>query len=790
MSINENEFYRRSLVDKLSEHKSAIALITLLCLGFTIFYLILAPKVYRTDATLEVLPKQDIISSAAKSADSEYERHFVTQMDFLESRYLIAKVLQNQQMNITYFYNGGLSPLRQLTDEPPFYVKHVQVKDPSFYDRLFYIKRVDQNRFALYMLPKQIMGNISTLIPKSKPLIYYFGKPVTTEYMDFTVFENRFSKKQDIYFNIEDDTEYIDKIQRNLTVMKNNVKSSLIKIIYDDTSPQKAQQFVNALLHEYMKVSAGQQATESKIQLDLLTEELDASKFSLDKSEKRLQTFTEDNRVAGISIQTSNLVNNINKYESELERLEIEAQNLRNMLSTYTKHYDYKDILVYISELGDANLIKLVDSIAKEEDQYIELRKKYKPLHPAISSIKKSIAQKSVTLESNLKSMLKNNISKRKKLDSYIYKYKKNLTSVPQKEIGYAKLKRDHDLLEKNYLSLLDKKRQLEIAHKMQNDYNYRVVDYAFLPDRHSKPKKSILLVLGTILGLLFGFLYALLREYFAKKITVPSEVEELTRLPYLGTIPYVQDKTLYNDIFVAKEPNGFAAQMMWSLRDRIDSFKTEHTSRVIAITSMVKGEGKTTLAANLAITLGMGDKKTIVLSLDLRLPEIHTKFGLPNEFGITSVLFGDKDLKSITYRSNQFPNLYVVPSGPSVDNPMQLINSNYIDKMIVELRQFYDYIIIDLPPAGVAAESVFLMKKADVVLSVLKSKYSEKSFVTYMENIATKNSIKHVGFVLNGVHKKYINIIARKENKRYINHNLQLTSSNSKVAKLKRRFF
>jgi capsular exopolysaccharide synthesis family protein len=732
------------------------------------------PKVYRTDATLEVLPKYNLLSSegANKSQESEYERHFVTQMDFLQSRYLVSKVVKALQANIVYYRNGKIKPFKVIQDDSPFWVKNLQIKDNDFYEKIFHIELIDENHYALRMMDTSNIGSKLFNKPLTKALIYQFSKPVHSDYMDFTIVRNRFASEKEIYFKVEYERNYVDHALNNLTVIKNSMKSSIIKIIYDDYTPKGAKEFVDTLIKEYMEVVAGNQASQSVRHLKLLDTELDISKKRLDEAEKKLQKFIEKNKVSGIDTQTNNLINTIYKYEARLEDLDIEYQNIKTIYNIFKKSYDYKDILTRISQLRNANLIKLVDSIANDEAEYKKLRKLYKNKHPNVIQLKRSIAQKSVTLDRNLRQLLKNAQTKREKLKSYINKYRKNLTTVPYKEIGYAKLKREYDLIEKNYLLLLDKKRQINLSKKVQGDYNYRVLDYAFIPEHHAKPKKGLLIVLGTILGLIFGILYALVRAYFAKRITVPSEVEELTRLPYLGTIPYIKNKKLYNDLFVAKEPDSIASQMMWSLRDRVDGFKSDKKSEVIAITSMVKGEGKTILAANLAICLGMGDKKTVVLSLDLRLPEIHSKFGIDNSVGLSSVLFGNEKLNNVIYRSNEFKNLYVIPSGPKISNPMQIINSNYIDLMLDELRKVYDYIIIDLPPAGVAAESLYMMKKADLVVSVLKSNYSEKSFVTYMENIAVKNGIKNLGFVLNGVNKKYIKIIARKENKKYINHN------------------
>lgn len=774
MSMNEHEFYKRSFFDKISNHIKSIIFLTFIFTLIAFIYLLFAPKVYKTNATLEIMPKSDLLSvnGLDQKQESEYKRHFITQMDFLQSRYLVSKVVTSLHMNILYYENGGLKPYKILQKNPPFFIRNLSIKDDDFYEKIFHVELVDEDHYALRLVSKKSLGSMILGSKKTKPLIYQFSKPVYSEFMDFTITRNKFSSKKDFYFKVEHERDQVNLALKNIEIVENSMNSSIIKIIFNGYSPKGSQKFVNTLLDKYMEVYSGDKASRAQKHLKFLDLELNKEKKKLDELEDRLQKYIEDNGVSGISMQTKNLINAIYGHENQLEKLAIKHQNIETILAVYTKSYDYKDILARISQLGNVNLIKFVDAIQKEENQYKKLRKKYKKIHPNVKQIERSIAQKSITLEKSLKQILANLDSKSKKLKKYLVVHKNNLTTVPKKEIGYTRLKREHGVLEKNYLLLLDKKRQVSLSQRIKGDFNYRVLDFAFLPKYHSKPRKKIILILGFILGLIFGLLYALIYEYFAKKIIVSSEVEELTGLPYLGTIPYIKNKKLYNDLFVAKEPESIASQLMWSLRDRVDGFNLGKSSQVIAVTSMVKGEGKTTIAANLAICLGMGDKRAVVLSLDLRLPEIHAKFGIDNSVGLTSVLFGDKKLSEVIYRSSQFKNLYVIPSGPKISNPMKIINSDSVDKMLSELKKVYDYIVIDLPPAGVAAEAIFLMKKADLIISVLKSNYSEKSFVTYMESISDKNNIENLGFVLNGVSKKYIKIIARKENKKYIDHN------------------
>ncbi len=778
MSINEREFNKRGFLDKISDYKLSIFFITIAFMMLAFLYIFSTQKMYKTDATLEIVSRHDLINSKfARETGDMYDRYFETQMEFLQSRYLVSKVIDKLELNINYYEKDDFSKYRVLQKEEPFFVRDVVIKDDNFYKKLFHVKKIDDKHFLLSLVDSS--GFIPKLSQKKEILkadIYQFSKPISTDYFDFMVDKNSFLDGDEIYFKVIPKREYVNRVLKNLKVVRGSLKSSIIKIVYEDTTPVVAQKFVNTLIDEYMSVARKQQKSQSENHLLLIDSEIEVAKRDLDYIENTLQKFIEEHRVIGLGAQTNNLIEAMYSYEKRLEDAEIFHQNLERIYSRYKRDFNHKDILIQVSKLGNENLIKLVDSIELESQNYDELLKKYKAKHPSLQRVKRSIDLKRETLYKSLGKMLKDNQLEKEKLKRLVKKYKRLLDGIPTKEIGYAKLKRDYDLSEKNYLLLLDKKRELDILKKVQGGYSYRVLDSAILPKVHSKPKSIFIVAISIFLGLISGIFYALIREYFAKKIRVASEVEELTRLPYLGTIPYIKSKRLYNDLFVDKDPSSIASEMMWSLRDRVDSFKGKKGSKVIALTSMVKGEGKTTIASNLALCLGMGDKRAIVLSLDLRLPEIHTRFKIGNKVGLTSVLFGKKRVSEVIFRSREYKNLFIIPSGPPVSNPMQIINSNYIDGMIEELREFFDYIVIDLPPAGVSAESLFLMKKADLVISVLKANYSEKSFVTYMESISKKSGIKNLGFVLNSVNSRYIKIISRGENRRYIKRNREYT--------------
>ncbi len=769
---NEKEFYRRTVWDKLLDYKKSIVAIIATVVTLTLIYLMSVEKVYTTDAVVEVSPKLNRLGTSMQLNNSQtvFARHLQTQIDFLQSRSLLEQVIVKLHANIHYFEKHGFR-YQRVAKDLPYTIDYIKIHDHSFYKKRFMIKEIRPGQYELRLVvDKNIFFS-----RKTKPLVYRFSKLLKTKYFDISISKNRGVRPREIYFRIFEQKGYIDRVSANLSVLQNNEQSSMIKIVYSDTNAYSAKVFVNTLIETFLAINRKQQLSQAENLLALINEKLKQAKAKLDTSEKALKSYIASNKVAGLDEQTSQIIYTIFKYEKSLEMMRIKEHKLRTILILYQKGYDYRKIIALAQEIENPNLTKFIDNIAANEEAYQKLRLRYKRTYPQVVKMRYIIQDKLKALQQNIKELLVDTRTQIAQTQQVLEKYKAQLTTLPQKEFGYTRLKRKHDLLEKNYLYLLEKQTQVIISKQTDGAYEYRVIDYAFEPAIASKPKKTVLFLLSLILSTIAAFGYALLRDYFSKYIKAPSEVEELTTLPYLGTIPYIEDKKLYNDLFVIKSPDTFATEMVWSLRTTIEDWirqkraESPQGGTVIAVSSVIKGEGKTTLAANLALTLGLGDKKTVVVGMDTRLPELHIKFGLDNSVGITSVLFGDKRVHDVIFKPKNLKNFAIIPAGGEKVYALKMINSNKIDQVLSQLRAEYDYIVLDLPPVGVAAEALFLMKKCDLVINVLKAHYSEKSFVSYMENIVQKHRFDNVGFVLNGVDKKYIKILARRENLKYI---------------------
>ncbi len=171
--------------------------------------------------------------------------------------------------------------------------------------------------------------------------------------------------------------------------------------------------------------------------------------------------------------------------------------------------------------------------------------------------------------------------------------------------------------------------------------------------------------------------------------------------------------------------------------------------AHTILITSTVGNEGKTTVALNLGSIMSIANKKTIIVSLDMRKPTLHKKFNLPNIFGVSSILVRESDLEHCIQKT-EYKYLDILTSGAIPPNPSELIGSENMKEMLDELKSMYNVIILDTPPIGLVTDATTLLHLADTTIYVLRANYSKKEYLNRLKNLYFGDKLSGLGVLLN----------------------------------------
>ena len=200
--------------------------------------------------------------------------------------------------------------------------------------------------------------------------------------------------------------------------------------------------------------------------------------------------------------------------------------------------------------------------------------------------------------------------------------------------------------------------------------------------------------------------------------------------------------------VIVEKKPKSVAAEAYRSLRTNIQYSSFDNKYQTLVVTSANPGEGKTTVAGNLALALAQGESKVLLVDCDMRRPSIHKTFKISNTYGISDLLVGNKKLESVANKYND--NLSIVPAGKIPPNPAEMLASKAMTAFLEEMKNYFDYIVLDTPPLQAVTDAQVLSTKVDGSLIVVRAGVTKKDAVHNAVSIIKKVKGNIIGTVLN----------------------------------------
>jgi capsular exopolysaccharide synthesis family protein len=322
---------------------------------------------------------------------------------------------------------------------------------------------------------------------------------------------------------------------------------------------------------------------------------------------------------------------------------------------------------------------------------------------------------------------------------------------LSQDSIQYNILKREVETDRQLRDGLLQRLKETGISEGFRFA-NIRVIDSAKVQSKPDSPNVPMNLALGLTMGLTCGLMLAFFGEFIDRTVKTPEDVEQTLGLPFLATIPVFQKswKKATGGLLVQGERRthenalvpsmNFGGHMYWesyrSLRTSLLlSSSDDRRPQTILVTSSLPGEGKSSTVVNLGITLAQTGARTLILELDLRKPSLGNLFHLPKANGMSRYLAGHTDLHT-QILSAGIPNLFIIPAGPALPNPPELMGSKRMDLALNLLSGYFDYIVIDSPPVMAVTDALVIASQADGVVLVVQGGKTPKAVVQNTRNL------------------------------------------------------
>lgn len=354
-------------------------------------------------------------------------------------------------------------------------------------------------------------------------------------------------------------------------------------------------------------------------------------------------------------------------------------------------------------------------------------------------------------------------------LQSVVDKGAANLADFDQRIAKGSELLRDFnrnagDLdTEKRYAAYLEERRR-QVDEKLENvtinsvtSENRATVRKLTVeePTGMSSPNLPVTMLLSGVVGLGLALGIAFLRELMDTSIRSPRDITRVGQMNLLGMIPHEDDDPQAAgselSLVISQAPHSVIAEQFRHVRTRLQHAASLDTTRSLLVTSPGPGDGKTTVACNIAAGLALNGRKILLVDANFRRPQIHSVFGLTNDVGFGSVLGQQASIETAVRKTN-VPNLDVLTTGPRPANPTELLESTLLTEFIDRALEEYDHVVFDSGPILLVSETVALAPRVDGVITVVKARANSRGLLQRMRDALRQLKSEHIGVVLNGV--------------------------------------
>lgn len=703
----------------------------------SIFYAYLSTNIYSTYASIEIEIKD---GNGRVFSPSEQVDIFLgeiggvskidNEVEMLRSRELLLKLMTIMPLNVRYFQKGVLKDT-EIYNSRPFDFKLRDVSTSFNQAVVFDIKIIDKNLYHI-----KAVSSDNSALQWSMDGEFRFGQTLKTPYFTFILEPTKcFSTNNDSYkisYQPNKDSFIDGFIRSNLSVAQISKQSSIVKITFEDNTPDRGVDIVNNIVKLYFQEKLDSQKEDVEKKLIFINEQLANMHDVLFKSQTGVKDFKQANTIATIPDSAYVLFTTLVGIDTQIAQTDMKLNVVKGLINSQNTTSISVDA-VGLSNSSTANMISVLQQKSAEREALLA---EYTPKHPdvvklsnEIRTLEASIRDSMVSFYNSLKKQ-KNDLAATKKT------YEGSLGNIPGKESGLMSLNRNFQVNEKKYLYLLEKKAEFEIMNAAKISKN-KILDKAIMYPNPIKPKKSFIAIVGLTLGLIWGIFIAFILEFYNNKIVTTKDVKRITDIPMYGAVPENKGK---ESVF---------AESLNTIRVNLEFVSSQNSGKVIMIGSNIPEEGKTTIIVNLAHILAKADKKVVLLDLNMRKSKLSEDF---LDDGTSSILIGKATIDDVIIHVEK--NMDIIFAGKNPPNPSELLLSSGIEKILNELKNSYDYVIINTTPVSLATDTIILLKKHihDIFLLVIRSGFTDKSLLDNFSKMMRKHQISSVGIILNGI--------------------------------------
>jgi capsular exopolysaccharide synthesis family protein len=547
--------------------------------------------------------------------------------------------------------------------------------------------------------------------------------------------------------------------------------TQMVDIRYRSDDPKLATEVVNKLVDTYIDEDLRTKFDRTMHVSVWLQKQLEDLKQAAGDAQRQLADYQKQHNIVGTD-ETSNLtMQNLAQTSSDLEGAEAD----RIMKEARMREFQSQDPDMVALMGDDPQLAALRSQLANLETQRAQLAAKFGENHPRMRDLKAQIDKVQASIKKEV------GLARRQVREEYIGSHRmeellqKRLEAqkeaayrLNEDEAQYAILRHEAELNRDLYDALQMRLKEASVTAGLSAT-NITVVDRASIPMAPIAPRKILSLLLGVIGGLLCGIVLAFTVESIDDTLQTSEEVESVSMLASLATIPHITgpgDKrrrrgseepapaaARMEQLVALNNPKSHAAEAFRGLRSSLLLSSIDIPPRVIVVTSAFPGEGKTTTAVNAAIAFAQRGERVLLVDADLRRGSLDRVFGMDDRgFGLSTVLTQPASQKSLANPLAELPSLAVLPTGPRPPNPAEMLSSNRMEEQLRQWALEFDRVVIDTAPVLAVSDTQAMAALADTVILVARAGMTRKRALVRARDLLWRINAPIAGVVVNDV--------------------------------------
>lgn len=737
----QNQAFVQKLVGKFFAIWPWLIVSVVVCLGLSFAYLKISSPEYKVHASVLVQDDKKSTNFGEANILQDFgmfgQSNVDNEAEVFKSRSLMEQVVTNLHLNVRYYVSGKVKTTEIYTSRPVNF-NFIYSPDSSLKSTLYNLQfdKANITNFTLSNEETTYTAHFGDTITLKK------GKAVITPGPGYS----KWAIEEPVSISLNSIDAVTQSYMAALSVDIPNKQVSVIHLTLNETIPAKGEVILNTLISSYMQANVNDKNRIADSTMNFIDERLKLVSSELSAIEKDIEGFKTTNKLTDLSAQARILLENNSEYQLQQTSQEVQLSVIEALEQFLKNNINNARVVPSSLVMQDPGFIALLNRYNETQLQRDRMLMSLTPSHPSILTVDEQLGNLRQELLSSIVSVKKGIEVSVVELRKRTSGFEGQIRQVPAKERTFLDYSRQQSIKQELYLFLL-KKREETAVSKSATIASARVIDMGKSDSSPFAPKKNMIFFLGFAAGLVLPFMISFGKDMLNTRVATANDISAITHVPILSEIGHNNEEKV---IAVTANSRQLIAEQFRSLRTNLKYLLANNHEKTILVTSSMSGEGKSFLSINLCTTIAMAGRKTILLEMDLRKPKISNNLDLTKEGFTNYIISDDNNWQKWVQPSGVQENFDVLPCGPLPPNPAELLMMPKVATLFKELKEHYDYIIIDSPPAGIVTDAEILASHSDATFYIIRYKYTFKQQIHLIERFFQKRALPRMHIIIN----------------------------------------